>query len=281
MQAIRATRPGGHVGYVGVAHGVSLPGEELFFSGVHLHGGPAPVRRFLPDLIDRIWNRQINPGRVFELTLPLEQAAAGVPGDGPTHRHQGPAHPLTMTRTTTPGPRRTTRARPPLAGFARRWCPAHCRVQSAGHPRRPGRFHQPGFGRRDPIGHPHSWDVSDPTHLQSRSTDGHPHLHSRRRVARHPRRHGHRPRLRCPAPADPHAERLRRRGEGRRPSPPPAKPGPVPRPPTPAGPGTSPTTPPGETSPCSTATGPTHQGSSASAASSPGPPRSWPTSTAR
>ena len=75
MQAIRATRPGGHVGYVGVAHGVSLPGEELFFSGVHLHGGPAPVRRFLPDLIDRIWNRQINPGKVFDLTLPLEQAA--------------------------------------------------------------------------------------------------------------------------------------------------------------------------------------------------------------
>jgi len=48
MQAIRATRPGGHVGYVGVAHGVELPGQELFFSHVHLHGGPAPVRRFLP-----------------------------------------------------------------------------------------------------------------------------------------------------------------------------------------------------------------------------------------
>ena len=63
MQAIRATRPGGHVGYVGVAHGVELPGLELFFSGVHLHGGPAPVRRFLPTLIDLIWKRQINPGR--------------------------------------------------------------------------------------------------------------------------------------------------------------------------------------------------------------------------
>ncbi len=77
MQAIRATRPGGHVGYVGVSHGVSLPGEELFFSGVHLHGGPAPVRRFLPDLIDRILRRDINPGKVFDLTLPLEQAAEG------------------------------------------------------------------------------------------------------------------------------------------------------------------------------------------------------------
>jgi threonine dehydrogenase-like Zn-dependent dehydrogenase len=77
LQAIRATRPGGHMGYVGVNHDVQLPGEELFFSHVHLHGGPAPVRRFLPDLIDRIWNRQINPGRVFDLELPLEQAADG------------------------------------------------------------------------------------------------------------------------------------------------------------------------------------------------------------
>lgn len=74
MQAIRSTRPGGHVGYVGVSHGVELPGQELFFSGVHLHGGPAPVRRFLPELIELIWNRTINPGKVFDLTLPLAQA---------------------------------------------------------------------------------------------------------------------------------------------------------------------------------------------------------------
>ncbi|MGQ1795774.1 zinc-dependent alcohol dehydrogenase family protein [Kocuria oceani] len=77
MQAIRATRAGGHVGYVGVAHDVALPGEELFFSGVHLHGGPAPVRRFLPELIQLIWDRTIDPGKVFDLTLPLEQAAEG------------------------------------------------------------------------------------------------------------------------------------------------------------------------------------------------------------
>lgn len=77
MQAIRATRPGGHVGYVGVSHDVSLSGEELFFSHVHLHGGPAPVRRFLPHLMDLIWNRDINPGRVFDLDLPLDEAPAG------------------------------------------------------------------------------------------------------------------------------------------------------------------------------------------------------------
>ncbi|MEV4620758.1 zinc-dependent alcohol dehydrogenase family protein [Asanoa sp. NPDC049573] len=75
MQAIRATRPGGHVGYVGVAHDVRLPGDELFFSHVHLHGGPAPVRRFLPELIELIGSRRIDPGKVFDLSLPLDQAA--------------------------------------------------------------------------------------------------------------------------------------------------------------------------------------------------------------
>ncbi|ALO99786.1 Zinc-binding dehydrogenase family oxidoreductase [Streptomyces hygroscopicus subsp. limoneus] len=77
MQAIRSTRAGGHVGFVGVAHGVELPGEELFFAEVHLLGGPAPVRRFLPELIQLIWDREIDPGRVFDLTLPLDQAAEG------------------------------------------------------------------------------------------------------------------------------------------------------------------------------------------------------------
>ena len=78
MQAIRSTRPGGHVGYVGVAHeGVALPMDEVFFSEVHLHGGPAPVRRFLPELIQLIWDRKINPGKVFDLELPLEEAAEG------------------------------------------------------------------------------------------------------------------------------------------------------------------------------------------------------------
>lgn len=73
-QALRATRPGGHVGYVGIAHDVQLPGDELFFGLVHLHGGPAPVRRFLPELIDLIWERKIDPGKVFDHTLPLDQA---------------------------------------------------------------------------------------------------------------------------------------------------------------------------------------------------------------
>lgn len=78
LQAIRSCRPGGHVGFVGVAHeGVKIPADELFFAEVHLHGGPAPVRRYLPELIRLIWDREIDPGRVFDLALPLERAAEG------------------------------------------------------------------------------------------------------------------------------------------------------------------------------------------------------------
>lgn len=74
MQAIQATRAGGHVGFVGVSHDVALPGRELFSSHVHLHGGPAPVREYLPELIDLILAGDINPGKVFDLELPLDQA---------------------------------------------------------------------------------------------------------------------------------------------------------------------------------------------------------------
>jgi len=77
LQAIRSTRKGGYVSFVGVPHGVELKGEELFYAHVHLHGGPAPVRRFLPELIDLVWKGKINPGKVFDLTLPLDQVAEG------------------------------------------------------------------------------------------------------------------------------------------------------------------------------------------------------------
>lgn len=75
QQAIQATRPGGSVGYVGVPHGVSLEGAPLFFSHVRLHGGPAPVRRYLPELIDMVFHGRINPGRVFDLEVPLDRVA--------------------------------------------------------------------------------------------------------------------------------------------------------------------------------------------------------------
>jgi threonine dehydrogenase-like Zn-dependent dehydrogenase len=77
MQAINCARPGGYVSYVGVPHGVELNGEKLFFSHVHLHGGPAPVRRYLPELIKLVLNGKLNPGKVFDLTLPLDRVAEG------------------------------------------------------------------------------------------------------------------------------------------------------------------------------------------------------------
>jgi threonine dehydrogenase-like Zn-dependent dehydrogenase len=77
QQAIASTRPGGSVGYVGVPHGVQLDGADLFFRHVHLHGGPAPVRRYLPQLIELVLAGTINPGKVFDLVLPLAQVADG------------------------------------------------------------------------------------------------------------------------------------------------------------------------------------------------------------
>ncbi|MFJ6040359.1 zinc-binding dehydrogenase [Streptomyces ardesiacus] len=76
-QALHSARPGGNVGFVGVPHEVAVDGQELFFSHVGLRGGPAPVRRYLPDLIDRVLTGAIDPGRVFDLTLPLSEVAEG------------------------------------------------------------------------------------------------------------------------------------------------------------------------------------------------------------
>jgi threonine dehydrogenase-like Zn-dependent dehydrogenase len=72
-QALRSARPGGGVGCVGVPHGVDLPPRQVFFSNIGVRGGPAPVRQYLPDLLSRVWQRRIEPGKVFDLELPLER----------------------------------------------------------------------------------------------------------------------------------------------------------------------------------------------------------------
>jgi threonine dehydrogenase-like Zn-dependent dehydrogenase len=77
QQAIECARPGSMIGYVGVPHGVEFDGQQLFFAQKGLLGGPAPVRRFLPHLMDLVLEREINPGRVFDLTLPLADVAHG------------------------------------------------------------------------------------------------------------------------------------------------------------------------------------------------------------
>jgi threonine dehydrogenase-like Zn-dependent dehydrogenase len=76
-QAINCARPGGSIGFVGVPHGVQLDGRDLFLAQKSLLGGPAPVRRFLPYLMDLVLERKINPGKVFDLTLPLADVAEG------------------------------------------------------------------------------------------------------------------------------------------------------------------------------------------------------------
>jgi threonine dehydrogenase-like Zn-dependent dehydrogenase len=76
-QAMRVTRRGGHMSFVGVPHGVEIEGQSLFFSHIHLEGGPAPVRRYLPDLINLVLEKKIDPSPVFDLVLPLEKVAEG------------------------------------------------------------------------------------------------------------------------------------------------------------------------------------------------------------
>ena len=76
-QAMGVCRPGGTIGYVGVPHGVSFDGQQLFFKQQRMLGGPAPVRRFLPDLMNRVLQGKIAPGKVFDLVLPIAQVAEG------------------------------------------------------------------------------------------------------------------------------------------------------------------------------------------------------------
>ena len=76
-QALECARPGSMIGYVGVPHGVTFDGQQLFFSQKGLLGGPAPVSRFLPHLMDLVLDRKINPGKVFDLELPLPDVAEG------------------------------------------------------------------------------------------------------------------------------------------------------------------------------------------------------------
>jgi len=61
-----------------LTHGVEIPGLELFFAEVHLLGGPAPVRRYLPELIDLVWQEKINPGKVFNCSCRSSRWPRGI-----------------------------------------------------------------------------------------------------------------------------------------------------------------------------------------------------------
>lgn len=75
--ALDLVRPGGRVGMVGVPHGVDLPIGQLFGRNLSLAGGPAPVRHYLPELLDLVAAGRIDSGAVFDLTMPLDQVAEG------------------------------------------------------------------------------------------------------------------------------------------------------------------------------------------------------------
>ena len=75
--AFRVARPGATVGFVGAPHGVELPVRRMFDRNIGLAGGMAPVRAYLPTLLDRVVSGRIDPGRVFDLTLPLDDVAEG------------------------------------------------------------------------------------------------------------------------------------------------------------------------------------------------------------
>lgn len=75
-QAIRSARPGGMVGYVGVPNGgPELPVRALFGRNVGVNGGVAPVRSYIEELMPEVLSGAINPGRVFDLELPLSEVA--------------------------------------------------------------------------------------------------------------------------------------------------------------------------------------------------------------
>ena len=75
-QAIRSVRPGGTVGYVGVPNGGSeLPIRSLFYPNIGVRGGVAPVRNYIDELLPEVLDGRLNPGRVFDLELPLAEVA--------------------------------------------------------------------------------------------------------------------------------------------------------------------------------------------------------------
>ncbi|MFL6156498.1 MAG: zinc-dependent alcohol dehydrogenase family protein [Marmoricola sp.] len=75
--AFQVARPGSMVGFVGVPHGVKLPVERMFGKNVGLRGGVAPVRRYLPELLELVTSGTVNPGLVFDSVLPLSEVAEG------------------------------------------------------------------------------------------------------------------------------------------------------------------------------------------------------------
>lgn len=76
-QAFMSTRPGGMVGYVGLPHDAAFDPRGNFYRNIGLAGGVAPVRRYLDELLPDVLDSVIEPGRVFDLMLDLDEVADG------------------------------------------------------------------------------------------------------------------------------------------------------------------------------------------------------------
>lgn len=73
--AFGVARPGSTVGVVGVPHGATVPFNDLFFRNIGWHGGPAPARRYIPDLLPDVLEGRIDPGQVLDHETDLDGIA--------------------------------------------------------------------------------------------------------------------------------------------------------------------------------------------------------------
>jgi threonine dehydrogenase-like Zn-dependent dehydrogenase len=73
--ALSIARPGSLVGYVGVPHGVELPIGDMFLRNKGVRGGSAPVRAYIPELLDDVLEKGFNPGRVLDFETDLDGVA--------------------------------------------------------------------------------------------------------------------------------------------------------------------------------------------------------------
>jgi threonine dehydrogenase-like Zn-dependent dehydrogenase len=77
ITAMEIARPGGAVGRVGVPQEDTLPGGIAFWKNVSVGGGPAPARAYIEELLPDALEGRIEPGRVFDRTIGLDEVPDG------------------------------------------------------------------------------------------------------------------------------------------------------------------------------------------------------------
>jgi threonine dehydrogenase-like Zn-dependent dehydrogenase len=78
LSAIGMARAGGAIGRVGVPHYETIPASEpAFYGNLTISGGPAPVRAYIAELLPDVLEGKIEPGRVFDRVIRLEEVPDG------------------------------------------------------------------------------------------------------------------------------------------------------------------------------------------------------------